>query len=83
MNARVVAAANAISEYAGMRFDGFWSRVEDLEPEDREHALAEAGAALAAADAVMFDDAAVERAARAMFAAEQCDRRQKLDVDGN
>ena len=62
MNARVVAAANAISEYAGMRFDGFWSRVEDLEPEDREHALAEAGAALAAADAVMFDDAAVERA---------------------
>ena len=58
------AAANAISESSGMRFDGFWSRIEDLEPEDREYALAEASAALAAADAVMFSDEAVERAAR-------------------
>ena len=45
MSARVKAAANAISKYAGMRFDGFWSPVEDLEPEDRKHALAEARAA--------------------------------------
>lgn len=45
----VEAAANAISECAGMRFDGFWSRVEDLEPEDREYALTEARAALEAA----------------------------------
>lgn len=49
---RVIAAANAISESSGMRFDGFWSRVEDLEPEDREYALAEATAAVAAADAI-------------------------------
>ena len=40
-------------------------------------------AALAASDKVMFDEAAVERAAKAMFAEEQCDRRQKLDVEGN
>lgn len=45
----VEAAANAISECSGMRFDGFWSRVEDLEPEDREYALMEARAALEAA----------------------------------
>jgi hypothetical protein len=45
----VEAAANAISECSGMRFDGFWSRVEDLEPEDREYALTEARAALEAA----------------------------------
>lgn len=30
-----------------------------------------------------IDDATVERAARAMFAEEQCDRRQKLDVESN
>ena len=45
----VEAAANAISECAGMRFDGFWSRVEDLEAEDRDYALMEARAALEAA----------------------------------
>jgi hypothetical protein len=45
----VEAAANAISEASGMRFDGFWSHVEDLEPEDREYALKEARAALEAA----------------------------------
>ena len=59
MSARVKAAANAISKYAGMRFDGFWSPVEDLEPEDRKHALAEARAALAAADEVMFSPAKI------------------------
>lgn len=48
-NEAVEAAANAISQSSGMRFDGFWSRVEDLEPEDREYALAEARAALEAA----------------------------------
>lgn len=32
---------------------------------------------------VRLDDATVERAAQAMFAEEQCDRRQKLDVEGN
>ena len=32
-----------------MRFDGFWSRLEDLEPEDREYAVKEARAALEAA----------------------------------
>ena len=62
---RVEAAANAISEASGMRFDGFWSRIEDLEPEDREYALAEAKAALEAADAVTLSDANVERVARA------------------
>lgn len=67
---RVIAAANAISESSGMRFDGFWSHVDELEPEDREYALAEAGAALAAADTVMFSEDAVERAARALCAAE-------------
>jgi len=46
--AAVEAAANAISRCSGMRFDGFWSRIEDLEPEDREYALAEARAALEA-----------------------------------
>ena len=45
----VEAAANAISECSGLRFDGFWSRIEDLEPEDREYALMEARAALEAA----------------------------------
>jgi hypothetical protein len=45
----VEAAANAISECSGMRFDGFWSRIDDLEPEDREHAVKEARAALEAA----------------------------------
>lgn len=45
----VEAAANAISECSGMRFDGFWSRVDELEPEDREYALREARAALGAA----------------------------------
>lgn len=32
---------------------------------------------------VRLDDAAVERAAKAMFAEEQCDPRQMLDVEGN
>lgn len=50
----IEAAANAISECSGMRFDGFWSRVEDLEPEDREYALTEARAALEAAAPHMF-----------------------------
>lgn len=45
----IEAAADAISESSGMRFDGFWSRIEDLEPEDREYALAEARTALEAA----------------------------------
>lgn len=45
----IEAAANAISECSGMRFDGFWSRIEDLEPEDREYALTEARAAIEAA----------------------------------
>jgi hypothetical protein len=53
-----------------MRFDGFWSPVEDLEPEDREYAIAEAAAALDAADAVLVSDEAVERAAKALCAAE-------------
>lgn len=48
-NEAVDAAANAISQSSGMRFDGFWSRIEDLEPEDREYALQEARAALEAA----------------------------------
>jgi len=51
----VEAAANAISECSGMRFDGFWSRVEDLEPEDREYALKEALAALEAASPHLMD----------------------------
>lgn len=67
---RVIAAANAISESSGMRFDGFWSRVEDLEPEDREYAIAEATAALAAADAVLLSEDELERAAKALCAAE-------------
>ena len=76
---RGTAAANAISEYNGMRFDGFWSRVEDLEPEDRDHALAEATAVLAAADAVdaakdihrlRLDEYTVELVARALCASE-------------
>ena len=50
----IEAAANAISESSGMRFDGFWSRVEDLEPEDREYALREARAALEAAAPYMM-----------------------------
>lgn len=66
MKKRVEAAANAISESSGMRFDGFWSRVEDLEPEDRTHALAEATAALAAADQVMFSEANIAAATRAL-----------------
>jgi hypothetical protein len=45
----IVAAANSISESQGMRFDGFWSRVEDLEPADRQYALTEAYDALKAA----------------------------------
>lgn len=51
MNKRIEAAANAISESSGMRYDGFWFRVDELEPDDREYALAEAAAALDAADA--------------------------------
>jgi hypothetical protein len=53
----VEAAANAISECSGMRFDGFWSRVEDLEPEDREYALLEARAALSAAAPYLIREA--------------------------
>jgi len=30
-NEAIEAAANAISECSGMRFDGFWSRIEDLD----------------------------------------------------
>jgi hypothetical protein len=30
-----------------------------------------------------YDDAIVEKAARALFAEEQCDRRQRQDVEGN
>lgn len=48
-NEAIEAAANAISKCSGMRFDGFWSRIEDLEPEDREYALKEARAALESA----------------------------------
>lgn len=63
-DAAVEAAANAISEASGMRFDGFWSRVGDLEPEDREYALMEARAALEAAaphiQAQALEDAATE-----------------------
>lgn len=40
-----------------MRFDGFWSRVDDLEPEDREFALMEARAALEAAAPHMLAEA--------------------------
>ena len=47
--AAIEAVANAISECSGMRFDGFWSRIEDLEPEDRDYALMEARAAIEAA----------------------------------
>ena len=57
-NEAVEAAANAISECSGMRFDGFWSRVEDLEPEDREYALTEARAALEAAAPIIRAEAA-------------------------
>jgi hypothetical protein len=42
-------AANAISQISGLRFDGFWFRVDELEPEDRDYALAEARVALEAA----------------------------------
>jgi hypothetical protein len=61
----IEAAANAISQSSGMRFDGFWSRVEDLEPEDREYALAEARAALVAA-APFIRAQALEYAAEAI-----------------
>lgn len=53
-NDAVAEAANAISECSGMRFDGFWSRIEDLESEDREYALMEARAALEAAAPYML-----------------------------
>ena len=69
-NARTVAVANAISQSSGERFDGFWSKLEDLEPEARRYALDEALAALAAADAVMFSEEAVEQAAKDLCAAE-------------
>lgn len=80
------AAANAISQSSGMRFDGFWSRVEDLEPEDREYALTEARAALAAAAphiaAAALEDAAewlkVPSARRGGFVADWL--RTKADV---
>lgn len=65
MDKRVEAAANAISKSSGMRYDGFWSRVEDLEPEDREYALGEARAALSAADEVMFAPVNIARVVRA------------------
>lgn len=64
MDKRVEAAANAISKSSGMRYDGFWSRVEDLEPEDRDYALAEAKAALDAADAVTFTPENIARIVR-------------------
>lgn len=51
----IEAAANAISECSGMRFDGFWSRLEDLEPGDRDYALKEARAALEAASPYLTD----------------------------
>lgn len=47
--AAVDAAANSISQSNGMRFDGFWTRLDDLEPEDRAHARQEALDALEAA----------------------------------
>ena len=56
----VEAAANAISECSGMRFDGFWSRVEDLDPEDREYALMEARAALEASAPTIRAEARAE-----------------------
>ncbi len=63
----VEAAANAISEASGLRFDGFWSRVEDMEPEDREYALKEARAALEAATKQAIPTRAVHAAAKAAY----------------
>ena len=65
---RIEAAANALSEISGMRFDGFWSRLDELESEDREYAIAEARFALERSDPFLFSDEAIERAAQAMFA---------------
>lgn len=59
MNARVEAAHNAILAYKSTR--GI---------DNQENAMS---AALAAADAVMFDDAAVERAAKAAYDAQMED----------
>ena len=63
---RIEAAANALSEINGMRFDGFWSRLDEMEPEDKEHAIAEARFALERSDPFLFSDEAIERAAEAV-----------------
>lgn len=76
---RIEAAANALSEISGMRFDGFWSRIDELEPEDREYAIAEARFALERSDAILFSDEAIERAARAMLGAMYDDETLKVD----
>lgn len=65
---RIEAAANALSEINGMRFDGFWSRLDEMEPEDKEHAIAEARFALERSDPFLFSDEAIERAAKALNA---------------
>lgn len=64
---RIEAAAEAVSEINGMRFDGFWSRLDELEPEDRNHAIAEARFALERSDAILFSDEAIERAAKDFY----------------
>jgi hypothetical protein len=64
---RIEAAANALSEINGMRFDGFWSRLDEMEPEDKEHAIAEARFALERSDPFLFSDEAIERAAVALW----------------
>jgi len=64
---RVETVANAISESSGMRFDGFWTRVEDLEPEDRDHAIKEATSVLGAADGFLLSKAAIDQAAKRIF----------------
>lgn len=44
----VVRVADALSEYSGMKHDGFWTRVADLDEESRAEALEEARFVVAA-----------------------------------
>jgi hypothetical protein len=63
MNARVEAAAKASEAYAEAWCADF-EGVLALDERTREHMVGLGQAAIAASDAVMFDDAAIERAAR-------------------
>lgn len=70
MSARLEAAAKAMFDTRDDPYD--MDEWEEIDSTEREPYTCQAAAALSAADAVMFSDAAIERAARAEYEADSC-----------